>query len=292
MEFRDPSDFQPLLKGSEAFVEEDAVVIGPMSLNHDVSVGGTLIAYDHLDISGSFDGRGAVRAMGGLKVQGNFRAQGALESFNTLHVGGNAIFGDVLRGYRDVIVNGSLTAEGSVEAIGRMHAGGDVNVGGLVRAGKAISIEGDLKTGGSLRTQRQLLVKGSIESGGGIKVGREISAGSSIKANEFVWADGPIRCAGPIEATFVYSFIYDLECSYFKTTQLPFGQKFWSEMPPMQDLRTNILGAVRCFEEYAQLGTEADRRKICEWPGWHWITRGHLNNFCGFTERCVPPSRT
>lgn len=292
MEFRSPSDFQPLLKGSEAFVEEDAIVIGPMVLSHDVRIGGTLTAYDHLSISGSLHGGKGIRAIGGLRVQGNLHAQGPFESFDTLHVAGDATFGDAVNVHRDVIVNGSLKAEGPIEVVGRLHTGGDAGASGLVRAGRTISIGGDLRAGGSLRTQRQLLVKGLIESGGGIKVGREISAGNSIKANEFVWADGPIRCNGPIEATFVYSFIYDLECNYFKTTQLPFGQKFWSEMPPMQDLRTNILGAVRCFEEYAQLGTEADRKKICEWPGWHWITRGHLNNFCGFTERCVPPPRT
>jgi hypothetical protein len=106
-----------------------------------------------------------------------------------------------------------------------------------------------------------------------------------IKAGGFIEAGGSIRAGRSIEANkYIYSSTFDVSCKYFKTKTLPFWREFWASQLPLQKWKKEILDGRYCWDDLKNLPTESEKMEICDWEGWHWILKGHLECFFGLKD--------
>jgi len=59
-------------------------------------------------------------------------------------------------------------------------------------------------------------------------------------------------------------------------------------MPPLKKWKKEILSN-KCWDDYRNLPTKKEAKKICDWDGWHWILKGQLEMFFGLADKCIPP---
>ena len=224
------------------------------------------------------------RADDSLQIREDLYLLGPLEIDQPLRVAG------ILRSQGNIQVAGSMTVEknlqadasfkcgGNLDVGGQLISNGAIDVGGSISAGEAIMAASWIKANGSIKTQKSVLSGGSIEAKG------EIQAGRFIKAYRHIDAQGPIQTK-----TWVYSCEYDMQCEYFTSRTLPLNRMFWASLPGLERVRDVALDPEKGWLAWHHAVSDEEKQQVCSLPGLHWILRGHLENFLGLTDRCVPP---
>jgi len=54
-------------------------------------------------------------------------------------------------------------------------------------------------------------------------------------------------------------------------------------MPPLKKWG-DIIKSEACWDELRQIPTKEEQNEICQWEGWHWILRAHLEMFYGLKK--------
>jgi len=155
--------------------------------------------------------------------------------------------------------------------------------GEFVEAGEYISTGSALSVRGFIKAKEFIKTRGSIRSVGFVKTDGFIEAGS-IEAKAIIEAKEYIKVFG-----YVFSFQFAVEAKSISTRRLPFGRRYWAEMPPLKKWRKQILSDMP-WEDLRALPTKAEARKICAWGGWHWLLKAHLEMFFGLRDKIIPPA--
>ena len=209
---------------------------------------------------------------GPLEIDQSLRVKGILRTQGNIHVAGSATVEN------DLQADASIKCSGNLDVGGQLISNGAIDVGGSISAGGAIMAASWIKANGSIKSQRSILSGGSIDANG------EIQAGRFIKAYRHIDAQGPIQTK-----TWVHSCEYDMQCEYFTSRTLPLNRMFWASLPGLERVQDLALDPEKGWLAWHQAASDDEKKQICSMPGLHWILRGHLENFLGLTNRCVPP---
>ena len=154
--------------------------------------------------------------------------------------------------------------------------------GNLIFDGKLI-IKNDLVISGCIEAKIIIAEKG-LSAGRSITAGGSITAGTSIEARGYIMAGGSITAGG-----YIFSFIFFVRAKAISTHTLPFWRDYWAEMLPLKKWRQEILSG-KCWDDYRKMISKAEAKKICAWPGWHWLLRAQLEMFFGLKDSVTPPA--
>jgi hypothetical protein len=137
-------------------------------------------------------------------------------------------------------------------------------------------IEGDLIFDGNIEFKDSGYVTGKIEVTGSIVAGGSIEAGRSIKA------------VGSIEAGgYIFSFFFEIICKKLITSRLPFCREYWAAQIPLKKYYKIIVDSSLHWNDYKEMVSAKEAKKICAWVGWHWILRAQLEMFFGIKKEYV-----
>jgi hypothetical protein len=178
-------------------------------------------------------------------------------------------------------INGNLVAREC-----NLKTNSSIEVRGNIKADGSIGVSGDIKAGWFIEASGSIIAGGSIKAGLFIKAGWFIEAGRFIETGQFVGAGEFIKAGSDIKAGwYIHSFVFDISCKYFKTKILPFWREYWASQLPLQKWKKEILDDNYCWNDLRNLPTESEKVEICDWEGWHWILKGHLECFFGLKDR-------
>ena len=188
-----------------------------------------------------------------------------------------------------VKVKKNINISGSIEAK-HIVSGGYINVDTMIMSkyyigacrsincGCSVCNSGFMVARGSIRAKEYIDVpKGSIMTEGLIEVGSFIVC-DNIRAEDYVKA-----------GDYVYSYAYDIRAKCLITNKLPYRRHFWAEMSPLKKWKDKILDINLCWDDYRKMISKKEAKKICDWEGWHWILRAHLEMFFGLRKAVMPP---
>ena len=107
-----------------------------------------------------------------------------------------------------------------------------------------------------------------------------------IEAGGWINAGGWIKAGEWINASYIFSFIFTVECKKLITTKTPFWREYYSEMKPLIKYKNDILNEDNCWHELREI-CQKDAKEICEWDGWHPLIRCQLEMFFGLKNEHV-----